>query len=148
MGRYSRLEKVGTIYSRLKGFQKSGATSWEKRPMWFDVYEAFPPKYEPRWDRHVLPQGPGSNVAAMGPPRKVLYSEDRVRAQFYKVFCAEDLDQRDQVQNKDRFPPLYNETFNLIENKVSANLPFSRLFAEQPTKAAFFGQNVHYSRNF
>ena len=120
MAGYSRLEKVGTIYSRLVGFQKSGAVPWEKRPIWFDVYEAFPPKYEPRWDRHVLPQGTGSNVAALGPPRKVLYAEDTVRAQFYKVFCAEDLDRRDQVRVKaDRFPPLYNETFNLIENKVS-----------------------------
>ena len=53
-----------------------------KQPIWFEVYEAFPPKYEPRFDRHQLPYGEGGNVEAMGPPRKIFYKEDLIRAQF------------------------------------------------------------------
>ena len=37
----TRLEKIGTIYSRLLGLYKSGAAPYENRPLWFDVYEAF-----------------------------------------------------------------------------------------------------------
>ena len=35
----TRLEKIGTIYSRLLGLYKSGAAKYENRPIWFDVYE-------------------------------------------------------------------------------------------------------------
>ena len=86
----TRLEKIGTIYSRLLGLYKSGAAPYETRPLWFDVYEAFPPKYEPRWDRHQLSYGTGGNVAKLGPPPKILYKEDVIRAQFFKVFGGED----------------------------------------------------------
>ena len=81
----TRLEKVGTIYSRMSGLLKSGAMKPEHKPIWFEVYEAFPPKYEPRFDRQQLPYGEGGNVEAMGPPRKIFYKEDLIRAQFYKV---------------------------------------------------------------
>ncbi len=81
----TRLEKIGTIYSRMSGLLKSGAMKPEHKPIWFEVYEAFPPKYEPRSDRHQLPYGEGGNVEAMGPPRKIFYKEDLIRAQFYKV---------------------------------------------------------------
>ena len=112
----SRLEKIGTIYSRLRGLQKSGAVSHDKRPLWFDVYEAFPPKYEPRWDRHLLKYGKGCDVASMGPPRKILYQEDEVRAKFYKVFYGEDV-AKENLNTAERFPPLQEETFNLFESE-------------------------------
>ena len=44
-------------------------------PMWAEVYEAFPPRYEPRWDAKD-PEVP---------VRKILYREDSVRAQYSKV---------------------------------------------------------------
>ena len=81
----TRLEKIGTIYSRMSGLLRSGAMKAEHKPVWFEVYEAFPPKYEPRFDRHQLPYGEGGNVEAMGPPRKIFYKEDLIRAKFYKV---------------------------------------------------------------
>ena len=120
----SRLEKVGTIYSRLVGLHKSGAADYAKRPLWFDVYETFPPKYEPRWDRHTLSYGKGSNVRAMGPPRKILYAEDKIRAQFYKVFGGEDVAKYNQSSFAAATPPL-KENINLLENKVSRLLKLS-----------------------
>ena len=96
----SRLEKIGTIFSRLQGLRKSGAIKSEQVlgapqvrirpdvledttfshnlrqvPIWAEVYEAFPPKYEPRWDA----------TDSEMPVRKILYREDRVRAQYSKV---------------------------------------------------------------
>ncbi|KAK4874920.1 hypothetical protein RN001_014280 [Aquatica leii] len=69
----SRLEKIGTIYSRTKGLLQSGALQWEDRPIWYDLYEAFPPIEEPRYDR------PAPNI----PIRKIFYEEDKVRALFH-----------------------------------------------------------------
>ncbi|KAG8041212.1 hypothetical protein G9C98_002200 [Cotesia typhae] len=47
----SRLERIGTIFTRVQSLLKSGAVKWEDKPIWYDVYEAFPPKNEPRYDR-------------------------------------------------------------------------------------------------
>ena len=44
-------------------------------PIWAEVYEAFPPRYEPRWD----------SKDPVVPVRKILYREDSVRAQYSKV---------------------------------------------------------------
>ena len=44
-------------------------------PMWAEVYEAFPPRYEPRWDAKD----------PVVPVRKILYREDSVRAHYSKV---------------------------------------------------------------
>ena len=44
-------------------------------PIWAEVYEAFPPRYEPRWDAKD----------PVIPVRKILYREDSVRAQYSKV---------------------------------------------------------------
>ncbi|RZC34970.1 28S ribosomal protein S23, mitochondrial [Asbolus verrucosus] len=70
----SRLEKIGTIYTRATGLIKSGALSWEDRPLWYDLYEAFPPKEEPRFDR------PAPNL----PLKKIFYEEDNIRALFHQ----------------------------------------------------------------
>ncbi|XP_046994833.1 probable 28S ribosomal protein S23, mitochondrial [Schistocerca americana] len=72
----SRLEKVGTIYSRVTGLLKSGAMKNEDRPIWYDVYKSFPPKYEPTFSR------PAPNV----PIRNIFYPEDNLRARFHKEY--------------------------------------------------------------
>jgi len=74
----SRLERVGSIYSRMHELLKSGARKADFRPLWFDLYAAFPPKYEPRWDRKI----PGWDK----PLNKILYREDAARAQFFKQY--------------------------------------------------------------
>uniref|UniRef100_A0A5S6QRI8 Small ribosomal subunit protein mS23 n=1 Tax=Trichuris muris TaxID=70415 RepID=A0A5S6QRI8_TRIMR len=47
------------------------------RPIWYDVYAAFPPKYEPLYDR---PPVPAPNF------REIFYPEDFVRGHFFKEF--------------------------------------------------------------
>nr|ACO10861.1 Mitochondrial ribosomal protein S23 [Caligus rogercresseyi] len=76
----SRLEKVGTIYSRMSALIQSGART--DKPLWLDIYESFPPKYEPRWDRKPLTKSSGVENW----DRKILYAEDIIRAKFYKHF--------------------------------------------------------------
>lgn len=84
----SRLEKIGTIFTRyvhvmyilkimltsgffrVQGLLRGGAMKTEDKPIWYDVYAAFPPKLEPRFDR------PAPNI----PVRNIFYAEDVVRA--------------------------------------------------------------------
>ncbi|XP_011697083.1 PREDICTED: 28S ribosomal protein S23, mitochondrial [Wasmannia auropunctata] len=70
----SRLEKIGTIYTRFSALLKGKAIKEEDMPVWLTVYEAFPPKYEPRYDRR-LPKKP---------VRPIFYNEDLIRARFHK----------------------------------------------------------------
>lgn len=42
--------------------------------MWYDIYEAFPPKEEPRFDR----------PAPKMPLKTIFYAEDKIRAKFHK----------------------------------------------------------------
>ncbi|XP_017772039.1 PREDICTED: probable 28S ribosomal protein S23, mitochondrial [Nicrophorus vespilloides] len=72
----SRLEKIGTIYTRTRGLLQSGAMSWNDRPLWYDIYEAFPPKEEPRYDR------PAPNMQV----KEILYEEDIIRAKVHSHF--------------------------------------------------------------
>ena len=74
----SRLDKIGTVYSRMSFLVKHGAIRPEYKPIWLDIYEAFPPLHEPRWDRKAKKEGEQI--------RKILYKEDLVRAKFYKQF--------------------------------------------------------------
>ena len=112
----TRLEKIGSIYSRILGLYKSGAAKYENRPIWFDIYEAFPPKYEPRWDRHQLSYGIGGNVAKLGAPRKILYKEDVIRAQYFKVFGGEDQDLRPGERGEKEGRKMH-ERYNLFDNE-------------------------------
>ncbi|CAB0039916.1 unnamed protein product [Trichogramma brassicae] len=74
----SRLEKIGTIYSRVTALLKTGAMKEENKPLWYEIYKAFPPKYEPRFDR----------PAPDTPVRKIFYPEDVVRARFHREHRA------------------------------------------------------------
>lgn len=112
----TRLEKIGTIYSRLLGLYKTGAAKYETRPIWFDIYEAFPPKYEPRWDRHQLSYGIGGNLAKLGPPSKILYKEDVIRAQFFKVFGGEDQELLSGERGEKEKRTMH-ETYNIFDNE-------------------------------
>jgi len=74
----SRLESIGTIFSRTTGLLKSGAMKYKDRPIWYDVYRVFPPKYEPYCERV-----PAKTVEEVP---QIFYKEDKVRALFFKRF--------------------------------------------------------------
>uniref|UniRef100_A0A0K8TNZ7 Small ribosomal subunit protein mS23 n=1 Tax=Tabanus bromius TaxID=304241 RepID=A0A0K8TNZ7_TABBR len=71
----SRLEKIGTIYSRVTGLLRSGAMKPENKPIWYELYAAFPPSLEPRYDRPV----------PKIPIRELSYDEDLIRAKYEKL---------------------------------------------------------------
>ncbi|KAG8230837.1 hypothetical protein J437_LFUL010234 [Ladona fulva] len=73
---WSRLEKIGTIFSRVNGLIRAGALKEEDRPLWFDIYKRFPPIDEPRFDR------PAKEVTV----RKIFYPEDVERAKFHQLY--------------------------------------------------------------
>ncbi|KAG7302813.1 hypothetical protein JYU34_012790 [Plutella xylostella] len=70
----SRLEKIGTIFTRVEGLITRGGMRPDDRPLWFDVYKAFPPIMEPRFAR------PKPEIK---PIRQILYKEDELRAKFH-----------------------------------------------------------------
>ncbi|CAG9767147.1 unnamed protein product [Ceutorhynchus assimilis] len=70
----SRLEKVGTIFTRATGLMQAKAVTWEDRPVWYDVYAAFPPKEEPRFDRPA----PDMKI------KQIFYEDDKIRAIFHR----------------------------------------------------------------
>ncbi|GAB1597589.1 28S ribosomal protein S23, mitochondrial-like [Argonauta hians] len=77
----SRLEKLGTIFTRVNGLLRSKAIQEENKPIWFDIYKRFPPDVEPRYDRCIdtrtIPN--------------LLYPEDIIRARFYKLYGNPDV---------------------------------------------------------
>ncbi|CAB3371154.1 Hypothetical predicted protein [Cloeon dipterum] len=67
----SRLERVGTIYTRVRGLLKAGALRPEDKPIWYDIYEAFPPKNL-------------ASAESNKPLRQILYAEDEIRSRYHK----------------------------------------------------------------
>ncbi|XP_012283401.1 28S ribosomal protein S23, mitochondrial isoform X1 [Orussus abietinus] len=70
----SRLQYIGTIFTRMRSLIHGEVIHENDKPLWFDVYQAFPPKYEPRYD----------NVITDIPIRRILYKEDTIRSRFHK----------------------------------------------------------------
>jgi len=67
----NRLERIGTIFTRVQGLLRSGAMKSQEKPIWYEVYEAFPPAYQPMYGRKAP-----TDVSI----RKILYTEDMIRA--------------------------------------------------------------------
>lgn len=70
----SRLEKLGTIFGRVSGLLHGGALKRENKPVWYDVYQVFPPKIDPSWDA----------IRPMPEIKEIFYPEDTIRANFHK----------------------------------------------------------------
>ncbi|XP_078043675.1 mitochondrial ribosomal protein S23 [Augochlora pura] len=71
---HSRAERIGTIFSRVTAMVRGGAIEEHNLPLWYKVYEAFPPKYEPLYSR----------PASTKPIIDIFYKEDILRATFHK----------------------------------------------------------------
>ncbi|XP_066583879.1 small ribosomal subunit protein mS23 [Prorops nasuta] len=92
----SRIERIGTIYTRVKNLMKSKALAKEDLPIWFPIYEAFPPKCEPSYGRRE----PDT------PLKPIFYKEDIIRARFQKEFKTKAL-----LISPDNLTPTLTETF-------------------------------------
>uniref|UniRef100_A0A8C0Y108 Small ribosomal subunit protein mS23 n=1 Tax=Cyprinus carpio TaxID=7962 RepID=A0A8C0Y108_CYPCA len=78
----SRLEKFGTVFTRVRDLMRAGVIKHEERPIWFDVYAAFPPKREPLYEKAVRPL----KIHAADNVPEILYKEDEIRAKFFEVY--------------------------------------------------------------
>ncbi|XP_039938402.1 small ribosomal subunit protein mS23 [Hirundo rustica] len=74
----SRTQKIGTVFSRARNLVRIGLL---EKPLWLDVYAAFPPLREPVY-RVPRPRY-GSARDRIAP---IFYREDTVRARFYQVY--------------------------------------------------------------
>ncbi|XP_067394164.1 small ribosomal subunit protein mS23 [Emydura macquarii macquarii] len=77
----SRLEKLGTVFTRTRNLLRARVLSPAQKPLWFDVYAAFPPLREPLYRE---PRPRYGKVQDVIPP--ILYQEDEIRATFYQVY--------------------------------------------------------------
>ncbi|KAM6163625.1 small ribosomal subunit protein mS23 [Rhynchocyon petersi] len=75
----SRLETVGSIFSRTRDLLRAGVL--KEKPLWFDVYNAFPPLREPVFKRPRLRYG-----KAKADIQDIFYNEDRIRVKFYSAY--------------------------------------------------------------
>ncbi|XP_067570247.1 small ribosomal subunit protein mS23 [Pseudorca crassidens] len=75
----SRLETVGSIFSRTRDLMRAGVL--KEKPLWFDIYNAFPPLREPVFRRPHLRYG-----KAKAHIQDIFYHEDRIRAKFYSTY--------------------------------------------------------------
>ncbi|KAM9003403.1 28S ribosomal protein S23, mitochondrial isoform X1 [Sarcophilus harrisii] len=75
----SRLETIGTLFTRIRDLMRAGVL--KEKPLWYDVYEAFPPLKEPVFRRPRQRYGKAKELVP-----EVLYQEDRIRAKYYSVY--------------------------------------------------------------
>ncbi|XP_067364675.1 28S ribosomal protein S23, mitochondrial isoform X2 [Channa argus] len=120
----SRLERFGTVFTRVRDLMRSGVIKPTEKPIWYDVYEAFPPKRAPL---HVKPHTRPSIKKEETVP-KIFYREDEVRAKFYEQYGTGprplDLSKPSFVSTCQRFLDKY------MELKSQSELDDSALFEE------------------
>ncbi|XP_078404296.1 small ribosomal subunit protein mS23 [Cetorhinus maximus] len=104
----SRLEKFGTIFTRVRDLLRSGVMKESEKPCWYDVYAAFPPKREPVYQKPKERFG-----KVQDPVQEIFYQEDTIRAKFYKVYGNGprpfDLTRSNFVSTCQRFVEKYRE---------------------------------------
>merc|ERR1712168_208791 len=105
----SRLEKFGTVFTRVRDLLRSGVIKQSDKPIWYDVYKAFPPKRTPLF---VKPQSKSYAKTVDAVP-DIFYKEDLVRAKFYEVYGTGprilDLSRPNFVSTCQRFAEKYTE---------------------------------------
>ncbi|KAM8768657.1 28S ribosomal protein S23, mitochondrial [Acanthopagrus latus] len=105
----SRLERFGTVFSRVRNLMHSGVIRLPEKPIWYDVYEAFPPKRVPL---HVKPHTRPCTKKRETVP-EVFYKEDDIRAKFYEHYGTGplpfDLSKPNFVSTCQRFVDKYTE---------------------------------------
>ncbi|ETE64395.1 28S ribosomal protein S23, mitochondrial, partial [Ophiophagus hannah] len=134
----TRLEKFGTIFTRVQNLLRSGAMRESQKPIWYDVYEAFPPLREPTY-RNIRPLV--GKVTDTVPP--ILYPEDQIRAKFYEAYGTGsgifELARSNYKSPCQRFVEKYNEL-----KKQQGDMDEDLLFAE--TGKALLAEGLVLSR--
>ncbi|KAM9801267.1 small ribosomal subunit protein mS23 [Neosynchiropus ocellatus] len=120
----SRLEKLGSVFSRVRNLMISGVLKPKEKPLWYDVYEAFPPKREPLYVKpHPFPP-----TQKADPVPAIFYSEDVVRAKYFRQYrsgpWAFNLLKSNFVSTSQRFVDTYEAL------KSSTDLDEAALFEE------------------
>ncbi|XP_003459767.1 small ribosomal subunit protein mS23 [Oreochromis niloticus] len=105
----SRLERFGTVFTRVRDLIRSGVIKPKEKPLWYDVYKTFPPKRAPL---HVKPvTSPSAKKQGIVP--EIFYSEDKIRTGFYEQYGrglrALDLSKSNFVSTCQRFVDKYRE---------------------------------------
>uniref|UniRef100_A0A3B4A6T3 Small ribosomal subunit protein mS23 n=1 Tax=Periophthalmus magnuspinnatus TaxID=409849 RepID=A0A3B4A6T3_9GOBI len=122
----SRLEKVGTVFTRVRDLMRAGVMKPHEKPIWFDVYAAFPPKRDPLYVKSHYRQPTGPKRLEIVP--EIFYAEDVIRAKLYQVYGAGpralDLSKSNFVSVCQRFVDQYEDLKN------SAGLDDDALFEE------------------
>ncbi|KAK2847578.1 hypothetical protein Q5P01_010577 [Channa striata] len=78
----SRLERVGSVFTRVRDLMRSGVIKPTEKPIWYDVYKAFPPKRAPLYVKpHTRPSLKKEETVP-----EIFYREDEVRAKFYEQY--------------------------------------------------------------
>ncbi|XP_062363021.1 small ribosomal subunit protein mS23 [Cinclus cinclus] len=101
----SRTQKIGSVFSRTRNLVRIGLL---EKPLWLDVYAAFPPLREPVYRLPRQRRG-----TARDPIAPIFYREDTVRARFYQIYGNGpkpfDLTQLNFKSTCQRFVEKYNE---------------------------------------
>ncbi|XP_037533907.1 28S ribosomal protein S23, mitochondrial [Nematolebias whitei] len=122
----SRLERFGTVFSRVQHLMLSGVMKPADKPIWYDVYEAFPPKREPFFVKPHYRTGIKKHQSVP----EIFYQEDEVRARFYEQYGPGsqpfDLFKPNFVSTCQRFVMCYTE----LKEKSHDELEDSALFLE------------------
>ncbi|KAK2578567.1 hypothetical protein KPH14_012213 [Odynerus spinipes] len=128
----ARLEKFGTIYTRVSSLLRAGAMNDADKPLWYVVYEAFPPKYEPRYDR-VVPK-----IQIKG----IYYEEDIIRARFHKdctkLGVTDLLKHKNYQSQTQKFLDEYND---LRKVNLSKDVAYEQTLEKYTTKSQHIKQD-------
>ncbi|KAJ1185488.1 hypothetical protein NDU88_002280 [Pleurodeles waltl] len=105
----SRLEKLGTVFTRVRDLMRAGVIKPSQKPVWYDVYAAFPPKKEPLYQEPKK----GVSVTIEDNIRPIFYEEDLIRAKFYEIYGngpkAFDLSRHNFKSTSQRFIEKFHE---------------------------------------
>ncbi|XP_061682746.1 28S ribosomal protein S23, mitochondrial isoform X2 [Syngnathoides biaculeatus] len=97
------------MINRVRDLMRSGVIKKTEKPIWYDVYEVFPPKCQPLYVKPFT----RSRVKKPDPVPEIFYTEDKIRANFYDQYGMGlrpfDLSKSNFVSTSQRFVDKYAE---------------------------------------
>merc|ERR1712119_156271 len=141
-----RLHKLGSIYSRTRDLIKAGVLEYDKRPLWYDVYEAHPPINEP-----VYKENPGLDMHGLpdvvDDVREVFYPEDWARSVAYSKFRNEGVAEVNPSWDKNQVFKEAEEVAGSLLNKLFEKVDIDRKNFEEFKYKADESLNLESKQN-